>query len=112
MSEISIFYSDEFKIRLRNLAKRYRNIRKDLQPLINELQLGNFIGDQIVGTDYTVLKVRLKNSDIQKGKSGGYRVIYQIKDNQCILMLLIYAKSDQTDVSVKQIKDIINNFDF
>ena len=32
MSEINLFFSDEFKQRLRTLAKRYRNIRKDLQP--------------------------------------------------------------------------------
>lgn len=109
--EIEIFFSNEFKSRLRTLAKRYRNIRNDLQPLINELQSGNFIGDQIVGTGYTVLKVRLKNSDIQKGKSAGYRVIYQLKDNFCILMILIYSKSDQSDIAVTHIRDIINKFE-
>ena len=87
------------------------SIRDDLQPLINEIQVGKFIGDQIPGTGYTVFKVRLKNSDIQKGKSSGYRVIYQLKDNSCVLMLVIYAKSDQTDIAVQQIRDIINNFD-
>ncbi len=111
MSEINLFFADEFKERIRTLAKRYRNIRKDLQPLIDELQSGNFIGDKIIGTGYTVLKVRLKNSDIQKGKSSGYRVIYQIKDNRCVLMLIIYSKSDQTDISAKQIKYIISNFE-
>jgi mRNA-degrading endonuclease RelE of RelBE toxin-antitoxin system len=68
-------------------------------------------GDRIPGTGYTAFKVRLKNSDIQKGKSSGYRVIYQLKDNSCVLMLLIYAKSDQTDIAAQQIRDIINNFD-
>ncbi|CAC5342029.1 MULTISPECIES: type II toxin-antitoxin system RelE/ParE family toxin [Planktothrix] len=107
---IKIFFSDDFKTRIRALAKRYRSIRNDLQPLINDLQSGNFIGDQIQGTGYTVFKVRLKNSDISKGKSSGYRVIYQLKDNTCILMLLIYAKSDQTDISTNQIRDVINKF--
>jgi len=79
--------------------------------LIDDLQAGNFIGDQIPGTGYIVFKTRLKNSDIQKGKSSGYRVIYQLRDNSCILMLLIYAKSDQTDIAVKQVQDIINKFD-
>jgi mRNA-degrading endonuclease RelE of RelBE toxin-antitoxin system len=65
---IKILFSDEFKYRLRTLAKRYRSIRTDLQPLIDDLQAGNFIGDQIPGTGYAVFKVRLKNSDIQKGK--------------------------------------------
>ncbi|OIP67362.1 MAG: addiction module antitoxin [Oscillatoriales cyanobacterium CG2_30_40_61] len=107
---IKIFFSDDFKTRIRALAKRYRSIRHDLQPLINDLQSGNFIGDQIQGTGYTVFKVRLKNNDISKGKSSGYRVIYQLKDNTCILMLLIYAKSDQTDISTNQIRDVINKF--
>jgi len=44
---IQILFSDEFKDRLRSLAKRYRSIRTDLQPLIDDLQAGNFIGDQI-----------------------------------------------------------------
>jgi mRNA-degrading endonuclease RelE of RelBE toxin-antitoxin system len=65
---IKLLFSDEFKDRLRTLAKRYRSIRTDLQPLIDDLQIGKFIGDQIPGIGYTVFKVRLKNSDIQKGK--------------------------------------------
>ncbi|MCA2505084.1 MAG: type II toxin-antitoxin system RelE/ParE family toxin [Microcystis sp. M54BS1] len=108
---IKLLFSDQFKARLRILAKRYRSIRTDLQPLIDDLQIGKFIGDQIPGIGYTVFKVRLKNSDIQKGKSSGYRVIYQLKDNSCVLMLLIYAKSDQTDIPAQQIQDIINKFD-
>ena len=44
---IPILFSDEFKDRLRTLTKRYRSIRTDLKPLINDLQAGNFIGDQI-----------------------------------------------------------------
>ncbi len=108
---IQILFSDDFKARLRTLAKRYHSIRTDLQPLIDDLQAGTFIGDQISGTGSTVFKVRLKNSDIQKGKSSGYRVIYQLKDNTCILMIVIYAKSDQTDITANQIRDIINKFD-
>lgn len=112
MSEkIELFFSDEFKARIRTLAKRYRNIRKDLEPLIQELQSGNLLGDQIAGTGYHVFKVRLKNSDIQKGKSGGYRVIYQLKNNRCILMILIYSKSDQSDIAINQIRGIIDRFE-
>ena len=106
--EIQIVFSDEFKTRLRTLLKRYRSIRTDIQPLLNELQSGNFIGDQIPGTGYTVFKVRLKNSDIQKGKSGGYRVIYQLRGDTYILLVVIYSKSDQDDIPANQIRDIID----
>ena len=106
---IQIFFSDEFKSRLRSLAKRYRSIRNDLQTLLDDLQNGKTIGDQIQGIGSTVFKARLKNSDVQKGKSGGYRVIYQVKENYCILMIIIYSKSDQTDIPASQIRDIINS---
>ncbi|PSB50062.1 addiction module antitoxin [filamentous cyanobacterium Phorm 6] len=106
--QIQIVFSDEFKTRVRTLLKRYRSIRTDIQPLLDELQSGNFIGDQIPGTGHTVFKVRLKNSDIQKGKSGGYRVIYQLRGDTYILLVVIYSKSDQDDIPANQIRDIID----
>lgn len=106
--QIQLVFSDEFKTRLRTLIKRYRSIRTDLKLLLDELQSGNFIGDQIPGTGYTVFKVRLKNSDIQKGKSGGYRVIYQLRGDTYILLVVIYSKSDQDDIPANQIRDIID----
>ncbi|MFM7191651.1 MAG: type II toxin-antitoxin system RelE family toxin [Microcystaceae cyanobacterium] len=97
-----------FLRRLKALTKRYRNIQADIQPIIEELQTGNFIGDQISGLDSTIFKVRAKNSDIPIGKSGGYRVIYQVISPQLVLLLLIYAKSDQADVSISEIQAVIN----
>ncbi|MEB3177817.1 MAG: type II toxin-antitoxin system RelE/ParE family toxin [Nostocaceae cyanobacterium] len=110
-AQIQLLFTDEFKTRLSKLLKRYRSIRTDLQVLLDELQSGNFIGDQISGTGYTVFKVRLKNSDIQKGKSGGYRVIYQLRDSTYILLVIIYSKSDQEDIPASQIREIIDCFD-
>lgn len=65
---IQILVTPDFQGQLRKLAKRYRNIRSDLQPLFDDLESGKCPGDQISGTTYTVFKVRVKNSDIQKGK--------------------------------------------
>ena len=72
---IQIIASPDFQAQTRRLEKRYRSIRYDLQPFLDEIQSGNFTGDRLTDTGAIVLKVRLKNSDIQKGKSGGYRVI-------------------------------------
>lgn len=94
-----------FQRRFKALQKRYRQILTDIQPIINELLSGNFIGHQISGIDGMVFKVRAKNSDIPTGKSGGYRVIYQVISPECVLLLLIYAKSDQADVSLEEIQD-------
>ncbi len=96
---------------LKDLAKRYRSIRKDLQPLIQELQSGNTPGDRIQGLNYQVFKVRLKNRDIQKGKSAGYRVIYYLQTQTGIVLVTIYSKSDLSDVSDRTIEQAIRQYE-
>ena len=107
---VQIQFSAEFKSQLRSLAKRYRQIRSDLQPLLDCLRSGEFPGDQISGAGFTVFKVRVKNSDIRKGKRAGYRVIYQVIEPTSVLLLLIYTKSDQTDVSAAEIQAVIKGY--
>ncbi|MGL4501296.1 MAG: type II toxin-antitoxin system RelE/ParE family toxin [Planktothrix sp.] len=108
---IQIALTPRFKRDLRELAKRYRSIRTDLQPLIEKLQAGEIPGDRIVGVKYTVFKVRLKNSNIQKGKSGGYRVIYYLKTAQAIILATIYSKSDYSDISHETIEEVITQYE-
>jgi mRNA-degrading endonuclease RelE of RelBE toxin-antitoxin system len=78
--------------------------------LKKKLQAGDFVGDQIPGTGYTVFKVRVRNSDIQKGKSAGYRLIYQLESPTSVLLLLIYSKLDQIDVALQEIQSVIAEF--
>jgi mRNA-degrading endonuclease RelE of RelBE toxin-antitoxin system len=108
---VRVDLTPRFKRDLRDLAKRYRHIRSDLQPLIEQLQAGKLPGDAISGTNYTVFKVRLKNSDIQKGKSGGYRVIYYLKTEERIVLATIYSKSDISDIGVEIIETAIAQYE-
>jgi mRNA-degrading endonuclease RelE of RelBE toxin-antitoxin system len=108
---IEIALTPRFQRDLRELAKRYRSIRSDIQPLIDQLQAGEIPGDRIAGIKYQVFKVRIKNSNIQKGKSGGYRVIYYLKNAQGIILTTIYFKSDLTDVSNEIIEQAIAQYE-
>ncbi|MEG4572181.1 type II toxin-antitoxin system RelE/ParE family toxin [Microcoleus sp. N3A4] len=110
---VQIDLTPEYKRNLRELSKRFRQIRLDTGLVIEQLQAGNFIGDRIpgMGEDYIILKVRVKNSNIQKGKSAGYRMIYQIESPVSVLLLTIYSKSDRTDMSLNEIRSIIAEFD-
>ena len=90
-----------FTKRLRALSKRYRNIQKDVEPVIENIQQGNFAGDQISGTSYVAFKVRVRNRDIQKGKSAGYRLLYQVESPTSVLLLTMDSKSDTDDVSTQ-----------
>jgi mRNA-degrading endonuclease RelE of RelBE toxin-antitoxin system len=104
---LKLFFSDRFKKDIRKLGKRYRSIRLDLQPLIEQLEAGESPGDQISDTDHIIFKVRVKNSSIQRGKSGGYRVIYYVKTNIQIILLTIYSKSDQSSIEASEVREII-----
>lgn len=110
---VQIDLTPEYKLNLRKLSKKYRQIRSDVQPIIEQLQGGNFIGDRIPGMaeEYVILKLRIKNSNIQKGKSAGYRLIYQVESPTSVLLLTIYSKSDQEDISPHEIRSILAEFD-
>jgi mRNA-degrading endonuclease RelE of RelBE toxin-antitoxin system len=106
-SPIQVTVSDRFATEIRQLAKRYRRIRLDIQPVIDQLEAGELPGDQIPGIDYTLFKVRVKNSDAQRGKSGGYRVIYYLKTATLIILVTIYSKSDKSDITATEVREII-----
>lgn len=108
---IEVNLTPQFRKDLKNLAKRYRSIRKDLLPLIEELQTGKTPGDRIQGLNYQVFKVRLKNRDIQRGKSAGYRVIYYLQTQTEIVLVTIYSKSDLSDVNNQIIEQAIRQYE-
>lgn len=108
---IQVEASLTFNRNLRTLAKKYRNIRNDIQPIIEQLEQGELLGDRIPGVGYAIFKLRVRNSNIQKGKSGGYRLIYYVKTAIGIVLLTIYAKSEQVDIAADDIQSIIAEYE-
>lgn len=108
---MQVEFTPEFKRNLRALAKKYRHIHSDVQPMIDQLRAGEIMGDQVPRTRYTIFKVRLRNRDIQKGKRSGYRMIYHLKTPTNIILVTIYSKLDQADISAEQIRRILIEFD-
>jgi mRNA-degrading endonuclease RelE of RelBE toxin-antitoxin system len=108
---IHIRYTLEFKRNLRALAKKYRSIRSDIQPLIDQLQAGALPGDQVPGVGLTIFKVRLKNSDLQKGKRSGYRCLYYLKTRNDVILVTLYSKSEQSDISMVRLQTVLREFD-
>ena len=104
---VRVTFAPEFKRNLRQLAKKYRHIKTDLQPILDELAGGGKPGDQVPGVRYDVFKVRAKNSDASRGKSGGYRLIYYGKSEAEVVLVTIYSKTEQADIAPKEIRQII-----
>ncbi len=108
---VNVAFTPEFKRNLRILSKKYRHIHDDVEPLIITLQNGELPGDQVTGTGYTIFKVRVPNRDVKRGKSGGYCVIYYLQTPTDIILVTIYSKTEQADISAAQIRRIVNEFE-
>jgi mRNA-degrading endonuclease RelE of RelBE toxin-antitoxin system len=104
---VQIESTPRFKKVLRKLRRKYSNVIADLTLLLDVLAQGETPGDQVTNVGYTAYKARLPNRDAQRGKSGGYRVIYYIKTAQRVILIDIYSKSDQVDISPDEIRRLI-----
>jgi mRNA-degrading endonuclease RelE of RelBE toxin-antitoxin system len=108
---VQVEFTPEFKRNLRALARKYQHIRSDVQPVIEQLEAGEIIGDKVPRVQYAIFKVRIRNSDIQKGKRSGYRLIYHLRSPKTVILVTLYSKLDQSDISARQIKRIIAEFE-
>jgi mRNA-degrading endonuclease RelE of RelBE toxin-antitoxin system len=95
-----VILTPHFEKQVKSLKKKYPNVNKDLEPLIDDLEGGGLPGDRLQRlVSHEAYKVRLPNRDTQRGKSGGYRVIYYVRTADTIYLLEIYAKSDVENIS-------------
>jgi mRNA-degrading endonuclease RelE of RelBE toxin-antitoxin system len=95
----------EFDKSYKKLRKRYTSIDNDIEDLKEILLKDPKSGDDL---GHNLYKVRIKNSDKNKGKSAGYRVItYLIGENGIIDLIFIYDKGDMENVALKDLLEII-----
>jgi mRNA-degrading endonuclease RelE of RelBE toxin-antitoxin system len=104
---VQVSFTSEFEKDIKRQRKKYPHIHHDLQPLIDQLSAGETPGDQIQSIGYIVYKVRVANRDAQRGKSGGYRVIYYIRTFDHVILLTIYSKSERSDISSQNVQQTI-----
>ena len=98
-----------FQRDLRRLAKKYPAVLTEFETLAQQLKADARPGDKIPRVGQEVYKVRLANPSASRGKSGGFRVIYYVQLTDSVLMLTIYAKSEQTDISPEDIRRILDD---
>jgi mRNA-degrading endonuclease RelE of RelBE toxin-antitoxin system len=94
-----------FDKQLKRLVKKYPSLKQELSDLAIQLEENPTLGTPLGNDCY---KIRLAIASKGKGKSGGARVITHVYVQQTIIYLLtIYDKSKISDISDKEIKDLI-----
>ena len=111
---VEVNVTDAFKKAARPLIRKYRTFLDDLDELESQL-----IADPETGVSLGsgVFKVRLRIKSKRKGKSGGARVItllerFESSDGKSVTvnLLTVYDKSDQADISDRELRSLIDNF--
>ena len=96
-----------FDKQFRKLSKKYNLIKSDVEELI--INFDN-LHQQATPIKSNLYKIRLANSNKNKGKSAGYRIYYYIKIEATVYLLTIYDKSEiqmiDENIVIDAIKDI------
>ncbi len=103
--EVSLRFEKELK----QLAKKYKKIKNDLilfkKNILNNPTLGTPLGNDCY-------KIRIPNSSIPVGKSGGFRIITLVKiEKNRIILLTIYSKTDKDNISKEELNSILQNLE-
>jgi len=108
---MTVEYTPEFKRGARKLSRQYRSLKRDLAPLLTALAAGETPGDALQHTQYPTFKVRVRNSDARRGKSGGYRAIYYLKRADKAVLVTLYSKSHQSDIMPDEVRRIVAKYE-
>lgn len=98
-------FSDAFTKELNRLARKYPSILDDVQTRVDQLKNDERLGDLIPHVGYEVYKVCLQNKSSQRGKPGGFRVIYFVYLVDYVVMIMVYSKTDHNDISVNDVRE-------
>ena len=97
----------KFEKEIKRLIKKFPSLKKEYAALINELKNNPAAGTPLGNNCY---KIRLSIASKNKGKSGGARVItYVVVDDISVFLLTIFDKSEQNNISDKELKVIVKN---
>ena len=90
---------------VKRLFKRYKQLPNDLKVLNKELLENPKSGIELGNRCY---KIRLANSSIPTGKSGGFRIIYyHIDTNENLYLMSMYSKNELENIDDKTILNIL-----
>ena len=90
---------------MKKLAKKYKKIKFDLQELKKELSNNPKAG---IALQYNCYKIRVSNSSVPIGKSGGFRVVYYFVDNNNqVFLMTIYSKTQKENLSDSELLEIL-----
>jgi len=97
-----------FKKNVKHFKKHFPNVADDVKSVIKRLQEDPHLGDVVPGQK-GVRKIRVDNSDMNKGKSGSYRLLYFVIDRptETLYILMLYAKNQRDKIPTNEVLGVL-----
>jgi len=93
-----------FDKEVKKLSKKYNLIKEDLNNFVVDFDT---IHKEATSIKNNLYKVRLSNSNKNKGKRAGYRIYYYLKINDTVYLLTIYDKSQIESINENTLNQYI-----
>lgn len=97
---MKIFVSLHFKSQLKRLKKKYPHVVEDLLEELDEFDV-----EKCTSIGRSIYKLRIGSTDMNKGKSGGFRsYIYLYLKKDLLVPLCIYPKSETESITSNELQ--------
>ena len=98
-----------FDRQMKRLSRKYPSLKSEYAALIEELKENPQKGIPMCNNCF---KIRIAIASKCRGKSGGARIITHLHiENETVFLLAIYDKSEQDDISDKEIRELLGEID-
>jgi len=104
---LKIIKLDPFVHDAKRLYKKYKKLPEDLETLFKILNENPHSGIDLGNHCY---KIRLANSSIPTGKSGGFRIIYYYYHKEELFLITMFSKKDMESISDKKILELAKKY--
>lgn len=95
-----ILITEHFKKELKPLVKKFRHLKEDIL-----IELKNFSPETATHLAHNLYKLRIRCTDLPKGKSGSFRVIILLVEVESILVpVTLFFKGDRGNIGVKELE--------
>ena len=98
-----------FDRQMKRLSKKFPSLKAEYSALIKELEENPEKGIPMTNNCF---KIRLAIASKGRGKSGGARIITHFYvENEIVFLLAIYDKSEQDDISDKELRELLKEIE-
>jgi mRNA-degrading endonuclease RelE of RelBE toxin-antitoxin system len=103
----SVVLPQSFKRSIKHLSKKHPHVKNDVRVALQALTDTPTLGVLIPGGAGT-RKLRVRSTDLQRGQSGRFRLIYALDyEAKRLYPLLVYAKTEQSDVTRRELEQLL-----